>query len=85
MNPERHPSNNVQLGKSKDWDADKHGECMTLPVTRIQDDKGVILQSHWTPTPEELALLNTGGTVCLHLHGPGHPPVWLTCEPKAWL
>lgn len=37
--------------------------------------------SAWEPTPDELAILNAGGSVVLWVMG-GQPPVMLTAEPS---
>ncbi len=47
----------------------------------IRDEKidGMdIMISAWEPTPNELALLNSGATIYLHIVGVQHPPVALT-------
>lgn len=33
--------------------------------------------SAWLPTPEELAALNAGAAVHLHIYGSSHPPVYV--------
>lgn len=35
------------------------------------------MESEWSPTPEELELLNQGGRIRLRLQGTVHPPVML--------
>lgn len=67
---------NLYLGAPKDWDAEKDGNCHGLAVRRVEDN---VYQSSWEPTPEELAMLNAGGTVILSVVG-GQPPVMLTVE-----
>ena len=42
----------------------------------IRDCEGV-MSSAWEPTPDELARLNAGATVYLHIMGTQHPPVAL--------
>lgn len=60
----------------KNWDTARHGECQDLLV-RIED--GNTFASAWTPTPEELTLLQLGGSVILRVVGI-QPPVSLTVE-----
>ena len=60
---------NLDLGKPADWDDAKGVACGET-----------ILSSAWFPTPDELALLNAGRPVYLHIFGRGHPPVSLTVE-----
>ena len=55
------------------YDHEARGECGGLPVL-FTEDGGVV--SVWKPTPEELATLNRGGGVVLHVIG-GQPPVAL--------
>lgn len=35
----------------------------------------------WEPTPAELAALNAGAPIYLHLYGTSHPPVLITVGP----
>lgn len=37
--------------------------------------------SVWEPTPQELAMLNAGGKICLQILGEVHPPVALWAVP----
>ena len=34
-----------------------------------------VMTTAWTPTTEELAALNAGASVNVHLQGTGHPPI----------
>lgn len=36
------------------------------------------MRSFWRPSVEELSILNSGGHVCLDVHGGAHPPVWVS-------
>ncbi len=47
--------------------------CEDLPATRLPDR----IVTHWKPTPEEIELLNAGGSVQLEILGRTHPPVAL--------
>lgn len=65
----------------------KHAACNTVlhpapgtedvvaPLPILRDDKGVV--SFWTPTKEELAILNKGGAVAMRAWSPSHPAVCL--------
>jgi hypothetical protein len=50
--------------------------CGRLPIRVVRDADGVVCQSAWKPTPEELAVLTDGGYVVLHVVG-WQPPVAL--------
>ena len=71
MNFHQHSSNNMLLGKPPD---SKNVE--TMPATMwVGEDGGVTVASFWRPEPEELAMLNAGGSVVLYVWGTMHPPV----------
>ncbi len=71
MNFHQHSSNNMLLGKPPD---SKNVE--TMPATMwVGDDGSVTVASFWRPEPEELAMLNAGGSVVLYVWGTMHPPV----------
>lgn len=59
------------LGAPADWDAEKQGECMTLPIR----DRDGTMQSAWYPSEEEIAALILGKPVILTIWGSAHPPV----------
>ena len=75
MNPVRHATTNVDLGKPVNWNEAKDGPCGSLPVTR--DAAAGEWTSYWQPTPAELKALNEGRPVFLRVVGGGHPPVWV--------
>jgi hypothetical protein len=50
-------------------------EYVGLPVMAELRDGVPHMTTLWRPTPEELALLNAGGLVCLTLQVWQHPPV----------
>ncbi len=75
MIPKRISGATHRLGKPNDWDAEENGDCVHLLV-RIED--GCVC-SAWEPTPDELAMLNAGGSVILSIVG-GQPPVMLSVE-----
>lgn len=76
MIPRRIPGTTHVLGAPAGWDEQRDGTCGTLPI-RLVD--GMCL-SAWEPTPDELAILNAGGSVILQVVG-GQPPVMLWAEP----
>ena len=49
----------------KDWDEDTHGPCNDLYV-RV-DEEAQTSSSAWEPSAEELALLNNGGKIIVHV------------------
>jgi len=61
------------------WNEATDGNCCTLHVRMVQEGGHVAAQSAWEPTPEELAMLNAGGSVILSVVG-GQPPVMLSVE-----
>lgn len=68
------------LEAPKGYDHEANGECVGLPVIfmREGDEAETIIgcTSVWKPTPEQLATLNRGGGVVLHVLG-RQPPVML--------
>ena len=78
MIPKRIANATHVFGPPADWDDERDGTCSKL-VVRIA---GETIMSAWEPTPAELALLNAGGSVVLHIWG-ALQPVALTVEPLA--
>ena len=75
MDRHQHPTNNDVLGAPPGVPLD---ECQALPITRIQYSDGTpAVASFWTPSAEELALLNQGRAVRLVVLGRTHPPLML--------
>lgn len=66
-----HPKDAVVLGKPKDWDEEKHGPCVGLPVVILEDG----MYSFWKPDEQELEALHAGGSICLKIASHVHPPV----------
>lgn len=67
----QHSTNNMLLGKPPG-----SNNVESMPATMwVGDDGSVTVASFWRPDPEELALLNTGGSVVLYVLGTIHPPV----------
>jgi hypothetical protein len=77
MQPVKIFDHDAVLSAPKDWDAAKYGACGDLYVRREND--GSVFASAWSPTPEELMLLNLGAPVILRIAG-GQPPVSLKVE-----
>lgn len=77
MIPKRISGATLYMGAPKDWQLEKDGNCAHLAVRVVE---GNIFQSAWEPTPEELAMLNAGGSMVLSVVG-GQPPVMLSVEP----
>lgn len=76
MKPVDFNEKTVDLGAPRDWDAEKHGPCGSLPVFR--DEKQFI--SCWRPTWRERFSLLFGRPLWLFVVAAGHPPVHLTIE-----
>lgn len=58
-------------------------DCADLHVHVYDDGDVRIITSAWHPTPEELALLNAGQPVQLHIYGNIHPVVSVTVAKNA--
>lgn len=81
MIAKRHPKTTRWLGAPRGWDPQQHGECGHLAIADIQTAAGQAMLSRWEPTPDELALLNAGGSIELRIVGGMHPPVSLIADP----
>lgn len=67
------------LGKSQGYlGLPIRDEVMNDSVTGPQTP---VMVTAWEPTPDELAVLNAGGTIYLRIVGTGHPPVMMWAEP----
>lgn len=55
------------FGAPPDWDAEKQGECMGLPVAF--DPAAGTYTSCWVLEPEDIAALAAGGRVYLTIYG----------------
>lgn len=73
---------NAAPGAPEGWDPKIHGgECHTLPIRVFQESNGTIFcESAWEPTPDEVALLLSGGQIVLRVYG-WQPAVALYVEP----
>lgn len=61
--------NNVRVhGKSQGF--------LGLPVNHVREDDGVnVMETAWTPTPDELSALNAGANVTVSIWGDLPPPM----------
>lgn len=67
------------LGAPADWNEERDGVCVGLPIKDQKDHNGVnYMISTWEPTEEELERLKSGASVLLWVVGVAHPPVALT-------
>jgi hypothetical protein len=73
--PRRIHNSNVKYGPPEGWDNERDGHCSNLYVRR----DNATCASAWEPTPQELELLNKGGSVVLTIWG-AQPPVALSVE-----
>ena len=64
------------FGEPERWDEAANGKCLPLAV-RVQEQWHA---SAWRPSPEELARLNAGEAVVMHIMG-HQPPCWMSVEP----
>jgi hypothetical protein len=71
MEPSEIAGKTHSLGAPRDWNEDKNGPCARLPVRAIQIEGGVgmMFESAWKPSPEEIAALQNGGQVILRTYG----------------
>jgi hypothetical protein len=67
----KHPNSNANYGAPKDWNAERDGECMTVPVIQT----GAIIVMHIGFDPNELAALSSGGSLQLAFIGLDRLPV----------
>lgn len=68
-------------GAPENWEASKMGECGGLPARLVETSAGPMWESAWEPTPEELNMLNKGGTVHLFVGAHPHPVVAMSVSP----
>ncbi len=54
---------NLRLGPPADWDAARHGECLT--IWGLRDRKAQTVTTIWQPTPEEREAIAAGANVAL--------------------
>jgi hypothetical protein len=63
-----------RMAAPQGWDHERDGICHTLDIC----DRDGFMISAWRPTPAELARLNEGEPIFLHIQGVVHPVVALT-------
>lgn len=72
------------LGAPRGWDQTSDGVCVGLPIRDERHAPGINrMVSAWVPTPEDIALIQAGAPIYLHVIGETHPPVSLVvgCPP----
>lgn len=70
------------LGKPENWDDERDGKCAGLPILDAQMPDGqAVMISAWQPTPEDLKVLQQGGSVYLWVFGRSHPVVAMGTTP----
>lgn len=76
----KHPACTKLLGAPADM---PEPDCAALPVIEQQDEWGIWSVSLWKPTAEELAELNNGGCISLHIRAQNdaHPVVGVGVQP----
>lgn len=67
----------------ENWDKEKNGPCVGLPILDIILDSGLKgMGSVWFPTPEEIKAIEAGAPIQLWVVGEYHPAVVLTIGEK---
>ena len=72
------PNATRNLTRPENWDDATMGTCVSLPIVDMEQDGVPVMVSSWQPTDDELARLNNGAPVYLHVVGEQHPPVMLS-------
>jgi hypothetical protein len=75
MIPLRIAGHTRYLGAPREWKPEVDGPCGFLAIRDEDTTAGRAMASAWEPTPEELARLNAGAPIILHVIGIVHPPV----------
>ncbi len=70
--PLDHPDR--RLGAPQNWNHETEGICYSLEIW----DRDGFMISGWRPTANELAKLNAGEPLWLHIQGQAHPVVAMT-------
>ena len=73
MKPVKTAATNQVLGAPGDWDEDRLGACLGLPVAYGDG----FIASYWRPTWRERLAILVGRPIRLAVAGFGHPPVML--------
>lgn len=81
MLPRRITGASLVLGAPAGWKPERDGNCAHLPIrTHGAPERGQgWCESAWEPTPDELLLLNAGGSVVLRVLG-WQPPCTIYVE-----
>lgn len=66
-------------GAPANWDK-RQGYCGGLPAKVTNTNAGPMWESAWEPTPEELKLLNEGGSIHLFVSAHPHPVVAMNVQ-----
>lgn len=74
-----HPACTEVLGPPSDIN---DGSCENLPIATYEDKDGPWCVSFWKPSADELAVLNDGGTIAIHIRAKGrqHPVIGLSVD-----
>lgn len=64
-----------EVGKPKKWDVDLDGPIISVSVHDYVDVQTGLpfMLTGWRPSADELAILNNGGYIALHIAGDGFP------------
>lgn len=73
----KHPACDSEIGPPADM---QDGSCSTLPILRHRDEHGQWAISFWKPSADDLAVMNAGGGIALHVRAGGrqHPVVGMS-------
>lgn len=69
-------STNLNLSKPSDWEEEKHGECIALPVSHYDG----VYYSYWRPTFIERIKILFGNNIRVRICSEFHPPIALDVE-----
>jgi len=67
-------------GAPENWRPEDNGHCGGLPAKVTETSAGLMWESAWEPTPEELKLLNQGGSIHLFVGAYQHPVVAMNVQ-----
>lgn len=86
MTPAPHPNRTRSPGQPLDWDEEKLGPVVKLPIADVEDGGLPWMESLWALDSLERAALISGEKVILRIQGSSHPVVQLgvtaLAEPK---
>lgn len=70
------------LGAPEGWTPEKDGDCAHLAIVDVKVQGGQnVMVSSWQPTPDEIAAIQAGAPIYLHVWGSMHPPVAVAVGP----